>query len=100
MKYYSTKLNRLFDAVEELKEAEKAYDEKQKEAEAKKAKRSEAAKKVQEAYKLADETRKAADAALEEFCKEYGSYHTTVTKPARDAEDVLFKLLNGFPFIF
>lgn len=99
MKYYSTKLNRLFDTTKELEKAEEAYDDKQKEAEAKKAKRSEAAKRVQDAYKLAEDTRKAADEELAKFCKEYGSYHTTITSPAAKSW-TLTDFLNSFPFWF
>lgn len=99
MKYYSTKLNRLFDTAKELEEAEKAYDEKQSEAEAKKARRAEAAKKVQDAYKRADEAKKSADDELAKFCKEYGSYHTTITSPAAKSLG-LADLLNSFPFWF
>lgn len=98
MKYYSTKLNRLFDTTEELEKAEKELEEKQKEAEKIKAERAEAAKKVEEAYKLADETKKAADDLLNEFIKKYGSYHKTVTKPVNTV--TVFDLLNSFPFWF
>ena len=99
MKYYSTKLNRLFDTVEELEEAEKVYDDKLKEAEKAKAERAEAAKKVEEAYKLAEETKKAADDLLTEFCKKYGAYHSTITKPTTKTVSV-FDFLNSFPFWF
>ena len=98
MKYYSTKLNRLFETVKELEAAEKVYDDKQKEAEKVKAERTEAAKKVEEAYKLADETKKAADQLLTEFCKKYGPYHKTITKP--DSSVSFIEFVDKFPFWF
>lgn len=98
MKYYSTKLDRLFETVEDLQKAEKAYDDKQHELEEIKTARSEAAKKVEAAYKLAEDAKKNADTLLAEFCKKYGAYHTTITKPATTS--TLFDLLDHFPFWF
>lgn len=98
MKYYSTKLNRLFETVGELQEAEKAYEAKQKEADVAKAARSEAAKKVEEAYKEVEVAKKNADNLLADFCTKYGAYHSTITKPV--ASTTIFDLLDHIPFWF
>lgn len=104
-KVYSTKLNKVFDTVKELKEAE------EKELKAKEEKSSKA-KAVEEAYKsYVEEIEKSNKAIAEkkkiylnlrnEFVKQYGSFHTTVSKTfstTHDALDEMFDMFRIFPF--
>ncbi len=81
MKFYSEKLNKLFDTQDACAQAEVAHEKALAEAEAaKKAKadaRAERAKKVEELYKAAINAKKAYDAELKDFLKDYGSFHAT-----------------------
>lgn len=81
MKWYSEKLNKLFDSEKECVEAEEAHDKAVAEAEEKKKALSEAraarAKEVEAAYKAAIDARKEYEEVLHSFVKDYGSYHTT-----------------------
>ncbi len=78
MKYFSEKLNKVYDTTEELEKAELALDEKKKKDLVAKEERAKAAKEVEEAYNKANEAYKDAKAKLDEFLKKYGSFHTTV----------------------
>lgn len=80
MKYYSTKLNSLFDTVEELEAAEKEYDAKQAEKAKLDAERKAAWNKVQDSYKLAAAQREAAEQMEKEFYEKYGKAHGTMTE--------------------
>ena len=81
MKFYSEKLNKLFDSEKACAEAEVAHDKAVAEAEAKKKalsdERANRAKKVDDLYKHAVEAKKAYDAELQAFLKDYGSFHAT-----------------------
>ena len=81
MKFYSEKLNKLFDSEKACAEAESAHDKAVAEAEAKKKaladERATRAKKVEELYKQAVEAKKAYDTELQAFLKDYGSFHAT-----------------------
>ena len=81
MKFYSEKLNKMFDSAAEVMQAEEAYEKKLAEEKAKKEKlantRKERAEEVKEAYKVASEAYDKANQLLADFCKDYGSYHTT-----------------------
>lgn len=82
MYIFSEKLNKKFDTVEACVAAEKEYDKQVEEAKAKKAaltaERSARAKKVEEAYKKVSEANKAYKELLNQFCKDYGSFHMTL----------------------
>lgn len=109
MKYYSEKLDKMFDDINTLNKAERDADKKaaaakKKDDEAKALKR-ESAKKVEkaiedahEAYKKANELQTIADNELKEFCKKYGYYHTSVNSiddlffPFHSIEDTFKKL--------
>lgn len=71
MKYYSETLKKIFDTPEDLKKAEKAHKEKLAVEEKKRAERSARAKEVEEAYK-------AYKKLLDDFVKDYGSFHMTI----------------------
>lgn len=88
MKFYSEKLNKMFDTAAEVVQAEEVHDKKVAEEKAKKeqlvnARKSRAdevkkafedAKKAQE---KANEAYKKANEVLSAFCKDYGAYHET-----------------------
>ena len=103
MKFYSEITNQLYDEKELLEEAERVALEEKKAKEEKLAKRAERAKEVEEAYALAADYKKKADELLNEFVKDYGSFHTTIKTPVRtntsltelgDLFDSLFKFIH------
>lgn len=81
MKFYSEKLNAMFDTQEACAQAESKHDKQVAEAEAKKKaladERASRAKTVEELYKQAVEAKQKYDKALQEFLKDYGSFHAT-----------------------
>ena len=95
MKFYSEKLNKLFDTEDACAEAEDAHAKAVAEAEAKKKaladERATRAKEVEELYKAAVEAKKAYDAKLQAFLKDYGSFHATFRNV-----DPFFTLLDWF----
>lgn len=99
MKYYSEKLNKVFNTERECMDAEfkakeqenlekiakeKALREEKEKKEALAAERKEMAEKVETARKAYLEAQKAYRTELEAFCKKYGTYHYTVS----DADEV------------
>ena len=95
MKFYSEKLDKLFDTQELCAEAEEAHEKALAEAENKKLKlaeeRATRAKEVEDLYKTAIEAKKAYDEKLREFLKDYGSFHATFKNV-----DPFFSLLDWF----
>lgn len=93
MKFYSEKLNKMFDSEEACSEAEKEHDRLIDEAEAKKkalaAERASRAKEIEKLRDAAVAAEKAYTEKLREFVKDYGSYHNTF----KDS-DPLFGFLN------
>jgi len=89
MKYYSEKLNKVFDKVEDLETAEKELEEKETAEKEKREKRAERAKEVEEAYKNYKKL-------LNDFLKDYGYYHSTI----KDGDSTsLFDIVFGhWPF--
>ncbi len=83
MRFYSDKLNSLYNSEDELLQAEKTFDEKERQKEverkAQSEKRAERAKDVETARKAMIEARKAYAKAVNDFAKEFGSYHTSIT---------------------
>lgn len=79
MKYYSEKLNKLFDSSEDCAKAEAAAvkaEEERKAAEQKKAETRKArAKEVEDALKASVEARAKYEELLRAFCKDYGAFH-------------------------
>jgi predicted Co/Zn/Cd cation transporter (cation efflux family) len=98
MKYYSEKLDALFNTPEELQEAERVVHEAEeaaKKAEAeKKANRAARAKEVEEAFQLAVDAQKKARKLLADFNKDYGPFHTSVKDTG------FFDLFGGFFNLF
>lgn len=97
MKYYSEKLNKLYDNKDELiaaeekvaaAEAEKAAKEKEL-----KEKRAARAKEVQEAFEKVKEANTEATKKLNDFIEDYGSYHCSFSKTD---EDGFWSILDWF----
>lgn len=82
MKYYSEKTNKLYDNADDLKSAEKDFDKRQAAEKEKRDMRTKRAKEVENAYKAYTQL-------LNDFIKDYGSYHTTIT-----SNDGFTQLLN------
>ena len=102
MKYYSEITEKVYDTPEELETAEKEVLDEQKAQEEKLAKRAERAKEVEEAYALAADVKEQADKLLNEFLKDYGSFHTTVRNPIKKPISVfdIFNSALDIPFRF
>ena len=88
--FKSELLNKYFDTEKEAVKAEKDYKtkleqvrkeqiEKEKQAEEAKATRALRAKEVEDAYKLVEQANTNAKKLLNEFIKDYGVYHTTIS---------------------
>lgn len=110
MKYYSEKLNKVFNTERECMDAEfKAKEQEnlariQKEKEARELKekkerevteRKEMAEKVETARKAYLEAQKAYRTELEAFCQKYGTYHYTVSNT-----DEIPSLFDAFKYAF
>ena len=89
MKYYSEKLNKVFDKVEDLESAEKEHAEKEAQALQLREERKVRAKEVEDAYI-------AYKKLLNQFIKDYGSYHQTIKD--KDNWSILDILYGGWPF--
>ena len=94
MKYYSEKLNKVFDTETELiaeeERVEAAKVAKEKELVKYKEDRAAKAKEVEEAYAAANEARKNYEKVLREFNKEYGAFHMSV-----NINDILDNFFGG-----
>jgi len=90
MKYYSEILNKAFDTEKECAKAEKIYEQEQAKAKAlaeqKASDRKAAAEKVEAARKAAVEANKAYREALNEFCSQYGTFHSSIA--VNDIDDL------------
>lgn len=117
MRYYSEKLNKLFDSEEELDKAEDEFDSQKKEIEAKKEEKKARAKEVEDAYKATIIARKEATKIINEadkkyydlkntFIKDYGSFHMSFTEKDENGNGcittstALFDIFNNFPFLW
>ena len=89
MKYYSEKLNKVFDKVEDLESAEKEHAEKEVQALKLREERKVRAKEVEDAYL-------AYKKLLNQFIKDYGSYHQTIKD--KDSWSILDVMFGGWPF--
>lgn len=82
-RYYSDVTNKLYDSMDDLEKAEKktiAEREEKKAKEQKKAdERKARAQEVDDLRKAYVDARKAYSEALEKFCKDYGTYHTSIS---------------------
>ena len=91
MKYYSEITKQVYDSEAACYAAERKEkiktDARKKEAE-----------KVEAARKKLAEARKEYEAALAEFCKKYGAYHTSIDLSNKDEWPDLKSLVNSFLF--
>lgn len=82
-RYYSDITNKLYDSMDDLEKAENktiAEREEKKAKEQKKAdERKARAQEVDDLRKAYVDARKAYSEALEKFCKDYGTYHTSIS---------------------
>ena len=92
MKYYSDKTKKLYETVEDLSKAEKAYDEVHA-AELKKAEeKKQAAEVIRAARKAIVDAQNKYNELVNQFIKDYGSYHETY----RDGDLVNLKEIINF----
>lgn len=96
MKYYSEKTKKIYDSEEELRLDEEKVCEAEKRESAMKKERADAAKIVEEKYENKLKADKEYLDSLNDFCKRFGTYHTTYTSkniPSSNA-DILSNLLG------
>lgn len=107
MQYYSNITKQLYDTPEECEKAEakvvKAREDKKLAEQKKSEERKVRAKAIEDAYqeftdaqKIASEKRKAYQKLLDEFVKDYGSYHATIRSDYTPFEDLFFDFLRTF----
>lgn len=87
MKFYSEKLDKVFDEVEQLNEAEEAFDKQEQEKKRLKQERKERAKEVQDAL---DNYHK----LLKKFVDDFGCFHSTFTLDDLNLLDNIFSIFN------
>lgn len=82
-RYYSDITNKLYDSMDDLEKAEKKTIAEREEKKAKEQKRADErkarAQEVDDLRKAYVDARKAYSEALEKFCKDYGTYHTSIS---------------------
>lgn len=82
-RYYSDITNKLYDTMSDLEKAEKKVITEREEKKAKEQKKADErkarAQEVDELQKVYVKARKDYTDALEKFCKDYGTYHTSVS---------------------
>lgn len=105
MKIISEKTGKSYSTVDECLAAEKDYEiELQKKVEAEKAKaetRAARAKEVTDALKTLTDARKAYQEKVAAFCKDFGSFHCTLTsKDIPNTFSEVFENLFKEPFMF
>lgn len=98
MKYYSEKLKKVYDTVEQLDTAEKEYDEAHAAEIAKQKERKARAEEISNARKDAIKAQEHYDELIKQFVKDYGSYHATYTDEnsgeLSNVMDVFYKLFG------
>lgn len=95
MKYYSEKLKKVYDTVEQLQAAEVEFDKAHAAEIAKQKERKARAAEVSEARKEFANAQKKYNDLLNKFVKDYGSYHETYTdKDVDSIENVILKIFG------
>jgi len=96
MKFYSEKLDKLFDDEKALTKAEDEYDVRvaaeKAHAEQLAKTRKDRAKAIEESYKKVEDARKEYNKLVEEFVRDYGSFHMTY----KDGDGSMFNLFEKF----
>ena len=100
MKYVSEITKKAYDTEKECLEAEKIFQEKQEKAlvekKKKDAERTSRAKEVEDAYKAAVEANKAYREILNQFVRDYGSFHMTYSGTSNLIDDVFNSVFRFF----
>lgn len=95
MKYYSEKLKKVYDTVEDLQTAETAYDKERAAEDAKQRERKARAAEINKARKELVNAQKNYNDLITKFVKDYGSYHATYTDgDVNTVEDILLKVFG------
>lgn len=98
MKYYSEKLKKVYDTVEQLKTAETEYDKAHAAEIAKQKERKARAEEINKARKEAIKAQERYNELVSKFVKDYGSYHATYTNEdsgeVANVMDVFYKLFG------
>jgi len=89
MKYFSEKLKKIYDSVEELEKAEKEFDDKSAKELALREERKVRAQEVDDAYKKYLNLRA-------KFIEDYKSYHMTLTEKDLPKAASVFDLFDSF----
>lgn len=101
MQYYSDKTKKVYKTIDDLKAAEMKYDENQLAIAKRNDERKAKAKEIEDAYKSLEDARKAYNQKVNDFIKEYGSYHHSITKSITDDDYAdPFNLFNIFRFVW
>ncbi len=93
MKYYSDETKKLYETEEALKAAEKAVFDAKQEKEKLKQQRSARAKEVEDAFKAVEEAQTHAYKLLNDFTKDYGSFHMSWSSNVKKPYFPLFDIL-------
>lgn len=80
MKYWSEITNKKYDSIDALQKAQAEVVKAKAIADKKKIARESRAKEVEKAFKDAREAQKKAEKVLTNFCKDYGTFHTSLTE--------------------
>jgi hypothetical protein len=107
MKYYSDLTNKIYETMDELKEAEKAHNDKLELQKKKDEERKADYQKVKDAYALAEAQKKAADKLLQQFLEKYKGVHKTTDKTQflnskqymDDQKELINSIFSVFPLI-
>ena len=98
MKYYSEKLKKVYDTVEQLQAAETEYDKAHAAEIAKQKERKARAEEIAAARKDLQNRQKKYNELVNKFIKDYGSYHATYTDEdsgeVTNVMDVFYKLFG------
>ena len=97
MKYYSEKLKKVYDTVEQLKTAETEYDKAHAAEIAKQKERKARAEEINKARKELVNAQNRYNDLINKFVKDYGSYHATYTDgegTLSSAADLIYKLFG------
>ena len=98
MKYYSEKLKKVYDTVEQLQAAETEYDKAHAAEIAKQKERKARAEEITAARKDLQNRQKKYNELVNQFIKDYGSYHATYTDEdsgeVANVMDVFYKLFG------
>ena len=97
MKYYSEKLKKVYDTVEQLQTAETEYDKAHAAEIAKQKERKARAEEINKARKELVNAQNRYNDLINKFVKDYGSYHATYTDgegTLSSAADLIYKLFG------